>query len=143
MKPHGTAFEYEKERNEDLMKAYRTQLADYHGDIHAFFRRVVNMPSKRFWVSERRAANVVTKMLKGDRLEGMGREKKRMYYEIFKRVTNLMRHRPKERIYDLTLEVVNQPAPCFYLTPDSAMMIVSKIKRGFYQERKKKLRHLF
>ena len=44
---------------------------------------------------------------------------------------------------DRIIIVVGQPAPQFYLTPDSARVIVTKIKRRFYENNKKRLRHMF
>ena len=87
MKNVGAIFEYEEERNEDLMRAYKTQLAlRENRDLQSVLCSVVEMPSKRFWVSEERAAIVISEMIRGKGLKIKGKVKREMYHEIFRRV---------------------------------------------------------
>lgn len=140
----GAYFEYEEARNADLMKVFRRVRAAYPDvSLHEIYRRVVEEPSERFWVSEERASIVISAMTKGDRLEKMHDTKREMYFEIYSRVLEMRKSRPEDSIYDLTFDAVNSPAPKFYLTPGSAKVIIHKIKHEWYEERKRKLRHLF
>lgn len=107
------------------------------------WQRIANMPSARFWVSEERAAIVVARMLKGDKLEKMRPLKREMFTEIFKRVKKVLEGEPELSIYNCCIRVVNTPAPKFYMTPLSIRETIYKIKRQWYKERKKKLRFLF
>lgn len=142
MKNVGAIFEYEEERNMDLMRAYREQLASHENkDIQSVFNRVVEMPSKRFWVSEERAAIVISEMIRGKGLKIKGKVKREMYHEIFRRVNGLKEKHPDKSVYDLTFMVVTGPAPKFYLTPGSAKVIIHKVKKQWYEERKRKLQH--
>lgn len=146
-KPTGSYFEYENERNQDLMRAYKEQLSQqYCSDkpilLKNVFEKIAEMPSKRFWVSEERATIVVSGIMKGDMLEKAGQMKKEMFFEIYKRVMELMEHKPHLMLPELVTIVCNQPAPKFYLTPKSIKVIISKIKRKWYEERKRKLQHL-
>lgn len=144
MKNVGSYFEYEEARNRDLMRAYREQLASAkNASMSKVYEATVNMPSERFWVSEERAAIVISNMMRGDRLDAMRPTKKAMFYEIFDRVKAAQLENPKETIYNLTFDVVNSPAPRFYLTPGSAKVIINKIKKQWYEQRKRKYRHLF
>lgn len=146
MKNLGSIFEYEQERNEDLMRAFReVYAAGGSTNIPDIFKRVVKMPSQRFWVSEERAAIVITKMMKGQDVsdELRFKTKQRMFSEIFRRVRALQAQRPDASIYELTFEVVSGPAPEFYMTPGTAKATYYKIKNEWYEERKRKYRHLF
>ena len=143
-KPCGSNFEYERDRNNDLMRAYREQLdIMYHAEepicLPTLYRRVAEMPSKRFWVSEKRAAIVVSKMQRGDNLKTMRQMSREMFGEIYRRFVQLKKKCPHLKDDDIITIVCNQPAPKFYLTPQSVKVIICKIKRGWYEERKRKL----
>lgn len=101
------------------------------------------MPSARFWVSEERAAIVIAAMMQGDKLERMRPNKREMFQEIFKRAMKLKQENPALTIYDLAFNVVRQPAPKFYLAPGYAKNIIFHVKKQWFEQRKKKLRHIF
>lgn len=133
MRKRGSTFEYQKERDKDLLDAYRRQIAvSKHPIIRDdLITRTVNSPSKRFWVSGRYATFVVSKMMRGESLRGMRRSKLLMYAEIYRRVVEL-RSDPQhadEPLLHVVSTVVEQQAPCFYLTPGSAGVILSNIRR--------------
>lgn len=144
MKTKGCDFEYTDLRDKELMKAYRDQLESCN-KIHLpnVLSKTVNTPSSRFWVSESRAAIIIGKMFRGESIEGMKPMKIEMFNEIFNRVKRLRTLNPKQSLSDLVCEVVNTPAPKFYLTPESAKIIICRIKKKWLKERKKKLQHLF
>lgn len=144
MKPVGSRFEYTEERDKDLIRAYREQIALCR-TIHLpeLLERTVNSPSSRFWVSEGRAAIVISEMIRGDKLEKMNSMKREMFLEIYGRVLNLQSELPTLSIAELVWKVINQPAPKFYITPGSAKVIIHKIKKKWYEERMQRLRHLF
>jgi hypothetical protein len=148
MKPHGSKFEYEKDRINDLIRAYH-ELIDQSSHIRLplIYKKVVNMPSARFWVSEERAAIVIAAMFKSesidDVLKGMRKNKKEMFHEIYKRALELRTQQPSLSVFDIAFQVVRQPAPKFYLTPGSARVYIYKAKKEWFEARKRKLRHLF
>lgn len=108
------------------------------------YHKVVNMPTRRFWISEGRAAIVISAMMKGDTLENMGPLKREMYNEIYSRVIKLREKKPDLPIIQLVEMVVEQPAPKFYLTPGSAKVLICKIRKEWYFRRtKRRLRHCF
>ena len=81
-------MEYSEERICDLMRAYDEYISscDYIR-MPEVYNIIVNMPSKRFWVSDIRAALVVSAMMRGEaRLDEMWPLKKEMYEEIYRRV---------------------------------------------------------
>jgi hypothetical protein len=144
MKHKGSTFEYKDGRDRDLLRAYREQLMLCDTiDLTEVFKKVVLMPSARFWVSEERAAIVIARMFKGDKLESMKPNTREMYEEIFKRVKDMKEHNPDMSLFDILFRVVRQPAPKFYLTPDSAKVITTRIKREQFNKVQKRLRHMF
>ncbi len=142
-KKQGSIFEYETLRNRDLIRAYDKQIALHFAErkpiiLTEIFSLIADMPSTRFWVSEERAAIIVAGIMKGDTLEGMGKMKREMFMEIYKRTMDIRRANPKLSLYHAVAKACNQPAPKFYLTPNSVKVIIYKIKRGWYERRKKK-----
>ncbi len=129
MKKKGAVSDFGKQRNEELRRAFKAQL-HLIGEIPTaeLFARAARMPASRFWVSERRAAEVVSKMLKGDRLPGMNPKKREMYMEIFLRAREHLRREPEITVTEATFRAVNSPAPEFYLTPKSARVIIYRIR---------------
>lgn len=130
MKHHGSRFECGRERDEDLLRAYREQIGDCRViRMPDVFRAVVEMPSRRFWVSEERAAVVVAGMLRGDTLEGMRHTKREMFREIFRRFLLFREECPGLTLIESVSAVVRQGAPRFYLTAGSAKVIFYKIRK--------------
>lgn len=81
-------------------------------------------------------------MMKGNNIDYMGNNKKRMFEEIYSRVMKLRIENPDMRIFRLVEIVVAQEAPCFYMTPGSAKVIISQIKSKWCQQRSQLLRFL-
>lgn len=98
------------------------------------FRSLVNMPSKRFWVSEERTAIVVSDMMKGATLDNMRPQKREMFQEIHRRTVAMMKDNPCMSLSEAVAHVVRQPAPRFYLTPQSARIIFYRIKERWYKK---------
>lgn len=145
MKPTGSHFEYEAERDDNLMECYHELLrrAEFVR-MPEIYSQVVDMPAKRFWVSEERAAIVVSAMMRGERLDNMRPLKREMYNEIYRRAMEIREENPELPISRLVAQVVEQPAPKFYITPGSAKVLICKIrKQWYYQRTKRRLRHLF
>lgn len=146
-KHKGSKFEYEEQRNNNLMRVYREVMATtaYTTKQTEVFKMVAMHEAERFWVSEERALIVVTKMSKAydATLRNMYPLKRKMYKEIYRRVKELMGRKPKMTRMDAVSEVVSSPAPEFYLTPGSTKVIISRIKKIWYLQRKHRLRHLY
>lgn len=125
MKPVGTKFEFAEQRNEDLISAYRRKLSECEViRLPKVLRETVQSPSKRFWVSEERAIIVVMQMMAGKNLDRMQPMRKAMYEEIYRRTMKVKMMNPEMTITDIVSRVIEQPAPCFYLTPGSAKVII-------------------
>lgn len=133
----GRFFEYREERNADILRAFKECIssASVNEGMSSIYRRIVSTPSKRFWVSEEQASKVISQMIRGIDIEYMSSNKKKMFYEIFHRVSKLQEENPETRLFLLIEEVVSSQAPCFYMTPESAKVIISQIKTKCYEQR--------
>lgn len=133
MKSFGSVLAFTRERNAALLKVYREQV-----DAASFVRlneigeKIVNSPSPRFWVSEERAAAVVSAIMRGKPvLETMRPTKREMFEEIHRRVMALKEQHPDWHLCQLVSNVVNSPAPKFYMEVSSALERLFKIRNGW------------
>lgn len=138
MKSFGSVLDFTRERNAALLKAYREQV-----DAASFVRlneigeKIVNSPSPRFWVSEERAAAVVSAIMRGKPvLETMRPTRREMFEEIHRRVVALKEQHPDWHLCQLVFKVVNSPAPKFYMEVSSALERLFKIRKGWYDNGK-------
>ena len=130
MKKKGTISQLKHQRDDDLMRVYLLELAGRpHILLPEVLKAVVASPSKRFWVTSERASIVIYNMMKGDELEYMRPLKRKMFREIYRRVMKLKANYPQLSIPILTEQVVAEPAPEFYITPGSAKVIISRIRK--------------
>lgn len=126
------------------MRAYKKQISLHFQSkepirLSDVFKRVAEMPSERFWVSEERAFIVISEMFRGKKMEKMGKMKREMFYEIYKRTLELKEAYPELSLRMIVEKVCIQPAPKFYLTPKTIKVIIYKIKRQWYEKRRQKL----
>lgn len=137
-------MEYSQERSDDLMRAYNEYIASCeHISMPDVYNKIVEMPSCRFWVSDKRADTVTSAMMRGEaRLESMWPLKREMYEEIYRRVSALREEYPNLSNFELCAIVVAQPAPKFYLTPGTAKTMVCKARKEWIKRKWKKLRLL-
>ena len=138
MKPPGSIMAFTRERNDALLKTYRRLVAEADEiRLREIGEKLVNSPSPRFWVSEERAAAVVSAILRGKPvLDAMRPTKREMFEEIHRRVLALRSLHPAWNLSQLIFKVVNSPAPKFYMKPSSALERLFKIRNGWYDNGK-------
>lgn len=126
MKKQGAILEFASERNAEVMKAYRAVARRVNNvNMRAVTSELVKQPAPRFWVSEERATDVVSLMLRGaDVLKGMRASKRRMFEEICKRVVAERSLRPGTPLKWIVADVIYSPAPEFYMEPLTAQDII-------------------
>lgn len=129
MKKKGSVVEFTPQRDKELLKAFRNQL-HLLGEVplQEIFTRAAMSPASRFWVSEKRALIVISRMFKGDRILSMNSKKKEMFYEIFRRVKATRDEEPGITLTEAIFRAVNSPAPEFYLTPKSARAMIYRLR---------------
>lgn len=131
MKKKGSKSEFAGQRNSELEAAFRRIAAMRHvTTTDEIFRRVAASPASRFWVSEQRAAEVIGRMLKGDRLDTMRPKRREMFLKILELVLEYRRAHPVATISSAAWYAVNSPAPEFYITPESARVIFCRSRRN-------------
>lgn len=132
-KQFGSIMYFIRQRNDDLMRAYREQLALARYIVKPeIFKKVAESPASRFWVSEERAAVEVSRMLAGKPFPSMRPNKREMFEEIFRRYIALRDAHPHMSLLALVSIIVHQPAPKFYFTPRTVGEFIYRIKNGWY-----------
>lgn len=135
MKYYGSILDFTQERNQELMRVYQEELSKAgYIVMPKIFEQVANSPCSRFWVSEERAAIVISTLLAGKVVPNMRRNKREMFDEIFRRFLIAREQYPEKSIYALAIMVVNQPAPKFYMTPRTVGELIYRIKNGWYEK---------
>ena len=133
MKYFGSILDFTEERNKELIRVYGEKFAEADYIVMPeIFEKVANSPCSRFWVSEERAAIVISTMLAKKPLPNMRKNKREMFEEIFRRFLILREKYPEKSIYSLSIMVVYQPAPKFYMTPRTVGELIYRIKNGWY-----------
>lgn len=141
MKNFGSKSEYHRERSRDLLKAYFRYIKSCgHVSMPDVFKKVVDMPASRFWVSAPRASVVIARIARGDRLLYMRPNKREMFFEIYRRVMKLRRSSTGCSMPRIIESVIAQAAPKFYLAPGSARVLILKERKLWFAEKSKKLR---
>lgn len=135
MKYFGCILDFTQQRNADLMRAFRHQLALSDFIVMPnIFELVADSPASRFWVSEERATIVISAMAAGKPLPRMRHNKREMFDEIYCRFLIERKANPNKSTYELVAKIVNQPAPKFYLTPRTVGEFIYRIKNGWYDK---------
>ena len=133
MKYFGSILDFTRERNADLMRVYRDRLAEASIIVMpVIFQLVADSPASRFWVSEERAAIVISAMAAGKPMPRMRSNKREMFEEIYRRYLLMREDYPDKSVYELVTKIVNQPAPKFYLTPRTVGEFIYRIKNGWF-----------
>ena len=136
MKCFGSTVDFTLRRNAEIMRVYRQKIAEVpiiHMD--EICRLIADSPSSRFWVSERRAAIVISAMEAGRPVPLMTDTKREMFDEIFRRYKELRARFPDASTLELATRIVHQPAPKFYFTPRTVREFVRRIRSGWYDRK--------
>lgn len=146
----GDLNEFTEQRNREIMNAYRQVFAEHGGkmDVYSLYCMVSAYPASRFFVSDLQAYRIISKMMRGCKSCNMRIANKRMYDEILKRVYAAIRAKRDSGVNIISVrkivsEVIRQPAPEMYMGIRQISYIIAKEKRKCYEERKRRLRHLF
>ena len=134
MKKIGNTSDFISDRNRELHRRFMDVLKNSSClSLRDMYGAAAKKPASRFWVSESRAAIVVGAMMRGRNLDKMYAKRREMFQEIFRRVNDKMQADPSLCMTHAVDIVVNEPAPEFYLTSESARSIIYRMR-----QRKKK-----
>ena len=131
MKKKGAVYEFGSKRDAELWQAFRRAIAA-SGVVSTdmLYEMAAHSPTSRFWVSERRASEVMGMIIRGISISYMSRLRQEMFREIFNRFIDYRSHHPESTIYEATFHAVNTPAPKFYLTPKTVKVILCRFRRN-------------
>lgn len=121
--------ELKKLRNLDLYKCYRKGLEEgrFRNVSHAA-EYVMSCPAPRFYVSAREVNLCIGKILSGVSLISVNEQSRRRIWVLYDRLMEYLSaypdsSRPREHIIE---DLVDEPAPEFYLSWESARKILQK-----------------
>lgn len=127
MKKTGSRSDFSEHRDRELYGWFRRHVADRScGSLSEAYERAAKSACSRFWVSEVRAAEVVSAMRRGVERKDMVPERRRMYEEIKRRVDRILESDPSLCATVAVGMAVCSPAPEFYLTVNSARVIIGR-----------------
>lgn len=137
MRKKNTKFEYQEQRDSNLLEVFNREFrkASCPCNLDEVYKRTVNSPCKRFWVSEEWATKVISSMIRGKPIDGFSKNKRDMYIEIYNRVEEIRLHNPELKLSTIVEEVVSSPAPCFYMTYGSAKVLLHKYRKKCREKR--------
>lgn len=126
MRKKGAVCDFTQDRNRELRECFHRCLSKSgSAGMKVVFYDICGMEASRFYVSELRAERVVAYHLKYGRWMVKDGIRRRMFEEIERRVKLLMAFSKAPISFrDAIFEVVNSPAPSFYLTPRSCRTII-------------------
>lgn len=124
-------LDFKEERDLDFLSSYKLVIKKF-GQNAPYLKKdflllqTIMQPAKRFYVSEEQSLRVISNMLKEGSSNIKNAVKRLMYEEILLRVQKekATSEKPLQEIIEL---VINQPAPRFYLTLESARILHYKL----------------
>lgn len=124
-----------EQMREDLLTTYRRVAPKVMTQMDAW-RKTVNSPAPRYYVSPKQAYQKVAPMLKGDfkDYEQMTPIRRKMYKSIFDEVLRASQRREfiGKSLWFIIPWVVTQPAPEFFILPQTMKKMFSRKKHGRY-----------
>ena len=147
MKHKGSKCELAEERDAELLRAYTKLIGERDKiSITEVCKTLAETPCSRFYISEERANIVIGDLLKGRSLANMIPLRREMFLELFRRYKIYKLENPSLTRMEVICRVCRQPAPKFYLTPSSIVVILNRVrkeaKRKCYEQRKRRLRFM-
>lgn len=131
MRKKGSVSEFSAERDCELIECFRKRLAEVKLiNLPQIYREVAQMPTKRFYVSEFRAACMIRHFRRYGEWNVKGSLRREMFAEIERRVSLLQAAKGKMSLDEAVFEVVNSAAPKFYLTPRSCRTMIYKLLKS-------------
>lgn len=143
MKHFGSIMECAEERITDLMQAYDDYISSCtYIRMPECYNFLAYQPAPRFYVSDIRAALVVSAMLdrRTKAYDNIRPLKREMFQEICRRVVIMQKEIPHMTVHECCKKVVLQPAPKFYISANTAKMLICKNREEWKRRKLRKLR---
>lgn len=135
MKKKGSVCDYTRQRNENLRREFFSRLGRNGHSLEVLFDELASVPADRFYINEERVYKLLRAESNGKPMppsttRPVLRSRLVMIAEIRRRVYRLMSARPGLPLRDAVYEVVNSPAPSFYLKRDSLKTLLYRYLRS-------------
>lgn len=119
------------ERDMDLLKAYKESLdqACYPFLLSDVIEATIRKPAKRFYCATRGVYESIKIIRSGRDPSYCSEERKRLVNDVYERVLKLEVKNPDTHLKYLIEEVLDGPAPEFYLKKSSAIVILHHIQK--------------
>lgn len=128
MRKNGSSNYYSEMRDREIFETYEMLISKHTSKSRTeIMEMLANSPTKRFWVSEFRASIVISMMMKGESIDGMNEMRKKMYNDMYIIAKGIKENNPRVNNMELATLVCATKAPCFYIKPASASVIISRI----------------
>lgn len=117
-----------RERYDDLNNAYKKALSEgYYSTQYDAMAVAVNMPSRRFWVSEDRLVEVINAIEAGRDIRVSHKSPRyEMFHELYRLYLDYKAEHPGLSKLEICSEIIWQPAPKFYIKPSWGLKILHK-----------------
>lgn len=145
MRHNGNTRSFNKELGFDIIRAYHHLVKSSSAHLSSkrkIFKALVHQPSRRYWVSDERALEVVKQMLAGKGIDGMQPNKRNMFRDIYHAVIDMMSRDASLSLAQAVTTVVESPAPKFYMTPGTALVIFYRYRKEWHARQMRRLRFL-
>ncbi len=127
---------YKEERDRDLYRAYNAALkslgkAALDTPREKVIRRVVYSVAPRFYISYEEARRNVKRIFSGQSPRCVSAVRIAMYNDLANLLASYLRRRPRATFNEALCAVLaEKPAPRFYLSERSALLIIYRMQRG-------------
>ena len=119
------------ERDYDLLNAYREVLRSipYPFLLSDVVCKAIRHPAKRFYCASRGVYETIKKLRAGEQVHYCGEERERLINDVMMRVDIRELYEPTLSLKQIVEDVLESPAPEFYLKPSSGIIILHKIQK--------------
>lgn len=129
MKHKGSTCDFMDDRNRELLSAFIEELGSMESSaISDIWPRLSRREASRFYVSETRALSVLRHRRRTGRFPAMHSLRREMYEHLWQLYCQRKEREPWMPEKDIVYEIVNSPAPNFYLTPGSIRTIIYSLR---------------
>lgn len=132
MKKIGSNCGFISHRNRELAEKARRLAVSRGVGEYDVAQEVAESEASKFWIDEDRAVRLVREHRRGIVQKRKPREA--MAAEITRRTEAMLNQNPKLSLTDAVFEVVNSPAPSYYISERSVRRAIASRKRGFIPE---------
>lgn len=125
MKKKGNYCDYTLSKDAELVSRFKQLLSEVRiVDLDDIFRRVAESPVSRFFISEIRAYELVTRRINKGAWPLANPLRREMMDEILKRAERILENGEESTLRTAVYRAVNTPAPKTYLTPRTCRTLI-------------------